>query len=197
MNTAGKMNLAMSEIDDKLIEEASGEYKVSSPIKKYIAIAACVAVVTVAAVGVAVGILLNGGINGNSDLGLNGGANNMEGSVREPVYGDFGSIKITKSTDDTITFTLTNLTNCSYPIDISLFSDDASIIYTTADYSGFGLVIKPNITVDGVASDELPPLKGEYEVTVSFNGISSLGTTWNDYIVIDGFKPLYHGLKLN
>ena len=183
MKNEEKLLLAIGEISDDIIAEASSPYQINRiPFKRAAAIAASVAVVTI-------GVTLLSGIFAKKfDANLSGGSapnmnGAMEGDCSEPRIGSL--VYMGKSGDNSFNFILTLDTTGS--VNILLKSTDGNIFYTTDEATPNGVEIRrPTITVNGELSDSLPSLPGEYDITISFDEMED-NVEWNKYITIDPF----------
>lgn len=206
MRNEEKLYLAIGEIDERLIEEAGSAYKKPFPIKKMVAAAACVVLVTVAAIGVPNMFNLmdkGGNMGGDMAPGMNGGSAGFpeNGGSEIPENGvlvsDIGKLTLLETSDMSFTFRLEVYLPTSLPIDVYLYSKDGSTVYTTAENVSTSSVYRPTILIDGEAAERLPGEIGRYEVTISFEGIEELDLQWQRYFTIDNFGPFEHGLELD
>nr|MBE6544864.1 hypothetical protein [Oscillospiraceae bacterium] len=200
MRNEEKLYLAIGEIDERLIEEAGSAYKKPLPIKKMVAAAACVVLVTVAAIGMSDMFLLmgnNGNSGGDMAPGMNGGSAESEIPENGVLVSDIGKLTLLETSDMSFTFRLEVYLPTALPIDIYLYSKDGSTVYTTAENVSTSSVYRPTILIDGEAAERLPGEIGRYEVTISFEGIEELDLQWQRYFTIDNFGPFEHGLELD
>ena len=214
MRNEEKLYLAIGEIDERLIEDAGAAYKKPFPIKKFVAAAACVAIVTVAAIGMSnmldlmdKGGNLGGGMapemNGSAAPEFGGDDSPSEGEVPENdvLISDIGILTLIESDGKSFRFHL-NITLPTYlPIDVYLYSKDGKAVYTTADSindtESLTSIYRPIILVDGEEAERLPGEIGEYVVTISFEGIAELDYDWRSYFTINNFGPFTHGMELD
>lgn len=206
MRNEEKLYLAIGEIDDGLIEEAGASYKKPFPVKKIVAAAACVVLVTVAAIGVPNMFNLmdkGGNMEGDMAPGMNGGSagfpenGGSEIPKNDVIEGDIGRLTLLESNGASFTFLLNVYLPSSVPIDIYLESIDGIAVYTTAENVTGASVYRPTVLVDGEVSDRLPGEIGEYEVTISFDGIDELDVRWKRYFTVYSFGPFEHGLDID
>lgn len=175
MKNEEKLLLAIGEISDDIILEASTPYKRKFiPTKKTMAIAASIAVVTI---GITMLPRLFDGVfdknaGGSAAPEYGDGMNGMQGDldIREA---DFGYLVYTgKVAENTYSFKLVIITKPDEPIDVRLYSKDKSIVYTTADNAEDGITVRrPTITVNGERSDKIPTDVGDYEIEISFDNL--------------------------
>ena len=192
MTNEEKLLLAIGEISDDIILEASTPYKQSIINKKSLTIAASIAVVAVGigilplALGNAFG---NGASGGNSAPEMGGDSSNGSLDIREE---SFGSLSYHGRLDDnTYSFTLLIMTEASEPIDVTLYSKDDSVVYTTKDVTPDGVIVRrPVITVNGEVQDKLPTEVGAYDITISFDGMEDSADFSTIYEV--GIFGYYH-----
>ena len=193
MKNEEKLLLAIGEISDDIISEAEAPYKRRLvPTKKTLAIAASVAVV-------AVGITLLPGLlpRPKFDVGdaappeMNGGANGGKVNLDVSETG-CGRLECTGRTDGhTFSFILTLYTDLNFPLDVTFKAKDGSIVYTTEEGVSVDTEIRrPTITVNGEAKDALPTLSGEYDITISFDGMEE-SREWQSYISFNKFGIFY------
>ena len=175
MTNEEKLLHAIGEISDDIIWEASTPYKQSLINKKSLTIAASIAAV---AVGISILPLAlgnafdKGAAGGNSAPEMGTDSSNGSLDIREE---SFGSLAYHGRLDENVySFTLLIMSEAPEAIDVTLYSKDGSILYTTADDTPEGVVVRrPVITVDGVAQDKLPTEVGAYDITISFDGIEN------------------------
>ena len=171
MKSEEKLLFAIGEISDDIIAEASTPYRKSIINRKSMTIAA-----SIAAIAIGIGILplaLGNSVDkagGNSAPEMGGDSTNGHLDISEE---EFGTLTYHGRLDEnTYSFTLLITDEAPERIDISLYSKDNSIVYTTADEAEDGVTVRrPTITVDGVAKDSLPTEIGTYDITVSFEGL--------------------------
>ena len=172
MKSAEKLLLAMSEIDEQIIAEASEEYKRKFIFsKKAMAIAASVAVVAVT-ISLLPGLLPKMGAGGNAAPEMGGDMMNGSADVREESFGTL--IYNGKKADGRFSFTLIIVTEAPSPIDVYLYDNDpnASIVYTTAGNMPSDVEVRrPSITVNGEEASAIPTSPGEYEILLGFPGL--------------------------
>ena len=193
MKNEEKLLLGIGEISEDIIAEASAEYKRKFILnKKALSIAASVAVVALT-IALLPGLLL-GRFNKNDAGGdaapeMNGGMMNGSADVREE---DFGSLIYNgRKSDGTYSFTLIIVTEAPSPIDIYLYSQDNSVVYTTAQsVSGVAEIRRPTITVNGESESALPTTVGEYEIAIGFDGLEDT-INWKNLFRVGTFGD-YH-----
>ena len=193
MKNEEKLLLAIGEISDDIIAEAETPYKRRLvPTKKTLAIAASVAVV---AVGIALlpGLLprpkFDAGMAAPPEMngGASGGEVNLDVSER-----DCGRLECTGRTDGhTFSFTLTLYSDLTSPLHVTLKSSDGSVAYTTEEGVSVDTEIRrPTVTVNGEVQQNLPTTAGEYEITISFDGMEE-SKEWQSYINFTEFGIFY------
>ena len=202
MKSEEKLYLAIGEIDDQLIAEASVPYKKGAPIGKIIAIAASAAIVTVA---VAAGAgLFDAGIksdmandaapppeDSNMDQEAAPGSSNI-------IESDIGILIPNYSTKNSYTFKLIIIAPTELPLDVYLYSQDKSALYTTASVTDEDIQLyKVKVTVDGEEAERLPGEIGEYDITITFPNLDESGIEWSNYFTIDNFGPIKPDIDFN
>lgn len=193
MKNEEKLLLGIGEISEDIIAEASAEYKRKFTLnKKTLSIAASVAVVALT-IALLPGLLL-GRFNKNDAGGdaapeMDGGL--MNGSV-DVFEEDFGTLIYKgKKADGTFSFTLIIVTEAPSPIDVYLYSQDSTIVYTTAQsVSDVTEIRRPQITVNGEAKDAIPTTAGEYDITIRFDGLEET-VKWKSLFRIENFGDLH------
>lgn len=189
MKNEEKLLLAIGEISDDIISEVSEPYKRKPfPMKQTLAIAASLAVVVV-------GVSLSGIFDARLDKNMSGAASapelndghdgsNGSGKFDDVAY--LGAIAyVGKVGENSFAFNLS--LNMDSPIHVTLKSLDGTVIYTTENISDEGVEIRrPTITVNGEAADALPSLAGEYDITITFDGMEE-NIEWSEYISINPF----------
>ncbi len=189
MKNEEKLLLAIGEISDDIIAEVSAPYKRKiAPTRRTLAVAASIAVVAVGITllpGLLEGKKFDKNVGGNAAPEMNGAADGSEG------FGNhFGSLAYVGSTDSAFNFKLT-LDAVGAHLDVCLKSADGSVIYTTEDITVDGVEVRrPTLTVNGEAVEALPSLPGEYDITVSFDGMES-DIEWCEYITFSPFGDYY------
>ena len=197
MRNEEKLYLAIGDVDESLIEEASAPYKKQKmPAKKIIAIAASAAIVSVAVIGTAG--LLNmglGNMKGDSNYAPEdfGGDMNESAPNDNVLISDIGRLELIENEGESFTFILEIYAPTSLPIDVYLYSKDKSAVYTTAQSAEAAEIYRPRVTVDGEAAERLPGEVGEYTVTISFDGIHEKDIDWQYFFTVDNFGPIKHG----
>ncbi len=187
MKNEEKLLLAIGEISDDIIAEVSTPYtRKSVPMKRTLAIAASIAVVTV---GIT---LLPGLLDGKFDKSMGGNAaapemsGGMSGDVADGSGEHFGSLAYVGRVGES-SFNFNLMLDMTTIVNISLKSADGTVIYTTEDIADEGVEIRhPTITVNGEAAEALPSHPGEYDITVSFDGMEG-DVEWSEYITFDPF----------
>lgn len=195
MKNEEKLLLAIGEISDDIILEASTPYKRKFiPTKKTMAIAASIAVVTI-------GItllprLFDGAFDKNNAGGssapeygdgmngaIGGGTENLDISETSA-----GRMECVEKTDGyKFGFTLTLYADLVSSLDVTFESTDKSIIYTTKESIADNTEIRrPTITVNGEVATTLPIKAGEYDITISFDGMEQ-DVSWSRYINVTEF----------
>lgn len=194
MKNEEKLLLAIGEISDDIILEASTPYKRKFiPTKKTMAIAASIAVVTI-------GITLlprlfdgvfdkNAGGSSAPEYGdgmngaIGGGTENLDISETSA-----GRMECVEKTDGyKFGFTLTLYADLVSSLDVTFESTDKSIIYTTKESIADSTEIRrPTITVNGEVATTLPIKAGEYDITISFDGMEQ-DVSWSRYINVTEF----------
>ena len=169
MTNEEKILLAIGEIDDEIVAEASAPYKRKPlPAKQVLAVAASIAIV-------AVGITLLPDLSKKS---FDAVGNAAAPEASNPDVSHLGDIAYLGCEDGVYRFILDLGENVG-PIDVTLKSLDGSVVYTTEptdasnDSSSDVEIRRPTITVNGVSVDALPTEPGEYEITISFDGVES------------------------
>ena len=193
MKNEEKLLLGIGEISEDIIAEASAEYKRKFTLnKKTLSIAASVAVVALT-IALLPGLLL-GRFNKNDAGGdaapeMDGGMMNGSADVREE---DFGTLIYKgKKADGTFSFTLIIVTEAPKPIDVYLYSQDNTIVYTTAQsVSDVTEIRRPTITVNGEAKDAIPAAAGEYDITIRFDGLEET-VKWKSLFRIENFGDFH------
>lgn len=188
MKNEEKLLLAIGEISDDIVAEVSKPYKRKPfPMKQTLAIAASLAVVVV-------GVSLSGIFDAKLDKNMSGGDAAPESNGSH--YGDvndgcndvayLGAIAyVGKVGENSFEFNLS--LNMDSAVHVTLKSLDGSVIYTTEDISDEGVEIRrPTITVNGEAANALPSLAGEYDITVTFDGMEE-NIEWSEYIIFTPF----------
>ena len=194
MKNEEKLLLSIGEISDDIIAEAEAPYKRRlAPTKKTLAIAASVAVV-------AVGITLLPGLlegsfdknsGGNSAPEMNGGMDGTEMNfdISETTHGILECIERTDGYS--FNFKLTLYADLKSPLDVKLKSQNGSVVYTTEDASTEGVEVRrPTITVNGEVKQNLPTAAGEYDITISFDGMEA-DKKWQSKIFFTDFGPFH------
>ena len=191
MKNAEKLLLGIGEISEDIIAEASAEYKRKFTLnKKTLSIAASVAVVALT-IALLPGLLL--GRFGKNDAGGNA-APEMDGTMSENEENldisetSAGRMECVEKIDGyKFSFTLTLYADLSSPLDVTFESIDKSIVYTTKDsVADAAEKRKPTITVNGEATDSLPTKAGDYDITISFDGMEE-DVSWFKYINVTEF----------
>ena len=120
---------------------------------------------------------------------MNGGMMNGSADVREE---DFGSLIYNgRKSDGTYSFTLIIVTEATSPIDVYLYSQDSTIVYTTAQsVSDVTEIRRPTITVNGEVAESLPTTAGEYEIILGFEGLEDT-VKWSNLFRIEEFGDYY------
>ncbi|MBP3401670.1 MAG: hypothetical protein J6K85_01275 [Clostridia bacterium] len=190
MKNEEKLLLAIGEISDDIISEVSEPYKRKPfPMKQTLAIAASLAVVVV-------GVSLSGIFDARLDKNMSGAASapelndgHYDGSNGSGKFDDvayLGAIAyVGKVGENSFSFNLS--LNMDSPIHVTLKSLDGTVIYTTENISDEDVEIRrPTITVNGEAADALPSLAGEYDITITFDGMEE-NIEWSEYISINPF----------
>lgn len=195
MKNEEKLYLALGEIDDSLIEEATTPIKRSGKVIKIVAIAASGYILTTAALASAgIGLLLNGGMVGNKDSApsfddiyndgssrpnYGGSSSNGSPAPNEPenspgdsatdgryFYSDFGLITLKAKVDNQIFLTLEIFRESDSLIHVSSYNKYGMIISSTDPEASVDLM--PIILVNGRQSDSLPSEVGVYSVSIIF-----------------------------
>ena len=195
MKNEEKLYLALGEIDDSLIEEATTPIKRSGKVIKIVAIAASGYILTTAALASAgIGLLLNGGMkdnqssdpsfdgiynDGSSRPNYGGSSSNGSPAPNEPenspgdsatngkyFYSDFGLVTLKGKVDNQIFFTLEIFRESDSLLHVSSYSKSGAIISSTDPEASVDLM--PIIFVDGRQSDSLPSEIGVYNVAIIF-----------------------------
>ncbi len=192
MKSEEKLLLAIGEISDDIISEVSAPYtRKQFPMRQALAIAASV---TVVVVGVS---FLSRMFGTGLDKNMMGSASAPEsngshyGDVSDKVDGAYlGALAyVGKVGENSFAFNLS--LNIDSPVHVTLKSLDGSVIYTTEDVTSVGVEIRrPTITVNGEAVDSLPSLAGEYDITITFDGMEE-NIEWSEYISFNPFGD-YH-----
>ncbi len=203
MTNEEKLLLAMGEIDDELISEASSAYKRRfTPLTRRLSVAASVVLVS-AAVLAASELFLPKAF----DTGFDGGnasppfSESTENSGcpdgTEFLESEYGRIYNLRSIgDDKISFNLSLHSDCDTALDIYFYGINESgmqELVATTDKSSeiYGYTFPPVITVDGVIAEELPNTVGDYSVTIDFANISYAYSGVIINIQISSFGPVY------
>lgn len=185
MKNEEKLYLALGEIDDSLIEEATTPIKRSGKVIKIIAIAASGYILTTAALASAgIGLLLNGEIKDSQSSGSDmnaapppyGGSTapdyspeaNPDDSVTNGkyFYSDFGLVTLKGKVGNQIFLTLEIFRESDSLLHVSSYSKSGAIISSTNP--GASVDLMPIIFVDGRQSDSLPSEVGVYSVSIIF-----------------------------
>lgn len=203
MKAEEKLYLAIGEIGDDIIKEASEPYKKPLISRRTVAVAASLALVTVTAF--TAGSILLSGLTNIGDMGGNSaapeyGGNNSGDSAEIPgddlLISDIGNIEVVDRGDGSVfTLILTITAPTDLPINVYLYSTDGSVLYTTAtEVSDEDVeeVRRISITVDGEVCDAIPTEIGKYEITLSFDGMEEYG--YKSYFTVDNFGPV---IRLN
>ena len=195
MKSEEKLLLAIGEIDESIIAEASADYKRKFVFnKKALAVAASVAVVAVTISmlpGLLLGRLDKDAAGGDAAPEMNGGMLESGKDVRVESYGSLTYNG--KKSDDKFSFTLIIVTDATSPIDIYLYDNDpdVSIVYTTANNMPSDMEVRrPTITVNGEAASALPTTAGEYEITINFDGLEET-VKWNNLFKVGDFGDFH------
>ena len=205
--------LAIGEVDDDLIEEATVPSRHNLPIRKRTVgmLAACLAV----AIGIgSPGRLMNGGgdLNGSApeSSGSNNGSaedeNSSNGGLFNPVLthsSENGEMTLTDSGGYRYTFNLT-ITEEHTPISaVFTLYRGAEIAYaviggyTNENISGDSIIGAPLLLVDGVEAEAIPTEPGEYEIYFDLSEFISSGYDVGNRVLIypfgefDTIAPLY------
>lgn len=196
MTNEEKILIAIGEIDDELINEASAPYKAKfNSLTRGLTIAASVTIVS-AVILASSGLFMPKSFDKN-DMG--GAAPPFENSGADG--GDFvGTVEsehgfisdIVKTGDHTLKFDLRIFLDCSESFDVLLIgkSSDGSkkAICSSGDApEGYDLILSPTITVNGNEADTLPNKAGVYTVVIDFSAISGTDYTFEEYFEILGF----------
>ena len=179
---AEKIYLAIGDIDESLIEEATTPIsQKSKTAQRIIAAAACATIVTA-------GILVsanyfNFGMKGESSPdfnfapGISNGDNSDSNTSQNPMnpYPEHSDEEISNIMEiqgyhresNIVSFILYIRHSTSSPINIHLYSENGTPIYSTDEDINPNLS-KPVIIIDGEVSKELPTKQGSYSVSVIF-----------------------------
>lgn len=192
MKNEEKLLLAIGEISDDIVAEASAPYERKyMPVNKVMAIAAGIALITVSVALLprifSVGLIKDAAGNAAAPE-MNGGMS-MDGSYSDctDINGIYlGSLEyVGRVGENSLRFKLT--LNSTAIAHLSFKSADNSIVYTTKDVTVENTEIRrPTITVNGEAAEALPSQPGEYDITISFEGMED-NIEWCDYITFDRF----------
>ena len=203
MKNEEKLYLAVGEIDEELIKEASEAYrpKIRSFYKGFTVAASVIIVSAVALVfGVLIGVPTSdgkGSCPGESpDLNVSPDGYLKDESTNDSSYGASLGRYLTglELLDDFIVkFHLSVTENDSYPVDLSLcgsyFNElgeqKYAVCKTAPSHSRYEILLTPSYTVNGMPADSIPTKKGEYDITVDFSIINEYDFIWDDYILID------------
>ena len=209
-----KLYLAISEIDESIIEEASTPItKSNRAAQKIIAVAASAAIVTVGVIASSQFLKFGHKYeDGGSDME---GAPDYEASAPEfgddipsdnEMTSDIGTLILTGREDNTFSFDLKIYVSTDLPLHIHLYTKSGKILYSTDP--DLNAPYKPIITVDGESADSLPGKIGSYKITVEFTEDTDIPTepdfdigesddttapnnqTKADYFIIDNFGPV-------
>jgi hypothetical protein len=207
MTSNEKLYLAIGEIDDSLIEEASKPVKRTAIIIKRIgAIAACFII------GTSILLLSKTLFKPKGDMSPSSPDSNFAPAPGAPgdgkedesvdyldkIYSDFGCLEQVYSDGVSFEFNLTLDIALDQPIEVYLYSKDGKTVFTTKisendseDTGNNGVtVLRPTILIGGVSANSLPKEAGRYRVSISFDGLDESEIDWNSYFHIDGFGPI-------
>ena len=193
--------LAIGEIDEELIKEASAPYKKGIPkLYKKLTIAASVTIVSAAVIA---GAMMAGAPSldksGSSPDCNNAGSpyEDFESLLTDNAGNSISEIKLLD--EYTVSLRLRILSELTTPYELtmigySLSGDHSRIaICTTGTPSvEYDTVLSPTITVNGAPSAALPTSVGEYEITVDFSVISEHDFIWDDFLSINDYKYFIH-----
>jgi hypothetical protein len=195
MKNEEKLYLAIGEIDESLIKEASAPYKPRlHSVYKGLAIAASVAVISVVTV---LGGIFKDTSKGDGDMN-SAPTTSPEGEFDEALE-DSVSHKdkisdIVLEDELKVSFRLTITDEGNPPVELTvigkIINGDSSSEYaicTTGDNkSGFKIALSPSYTVNGIPTDKIPTEAGEYDITVDFSIIKNYDVLWEDFVFIEG-----------
>ena len=214
MRNEEKLYLAISEVDDALIAEASAPYKKNTVTPmKILAVAACAVIITVGAIGALTLDLGSKGMAGDS--APESDMPNMYGTINPDynapgkddeenapgddgcenvgsiIVGEAGSLTMIHGDGVSFSFKLRITKPQHNQLNVYLYSIDKSIVYSTAYVDEASCVYRPTILVDGKPADNLPTDVGEYYVTISFDGKNEINTVWENCFSIEGIGIVY------
>lgn len=181
MKSEEKLYFAIGEISEDIIAEASAPYSSPIKLKKALAVAASVTVVAVGITIVASQGFFNKAATGNAAPPPESSGDQMNGGMLDIREEDFGSLIYRgKVGESSYRFTLLIIEEPSEPIDVYLYSTDGKVIYTTSgEPLGDVEIRRPTVTVNGEAASSVPTEAGEYDITVSFDGLEDGEHTWS------------------
>ena len=198
MTNEEKLLLAIGEIDDGLISEASVAYKRrSTPLMRGLSVAA--SVVAVSAVVLASGALFapksfdKNDAAGEASPPTENASDGSDGSYVGALEGKYGFIcNVVRVSEHKIMLDLQIICESTEKFDVVILGENPEkqkkAICTSGDVDdGYDLVVSPVITVNGDTADSLPTAVGAYTVVIDFSAIAETDFTWNDYIEILNF----------
>ena len=201
MKSVEKLYLAIGEIDESIIKEASEPYNYQKNIVKRFSVIAA-AVIIISAVSVIslgmFGSLMKGGQDAAPDMdwmpegmpspapdfGENDESDNDGGINNEYIASDFGYLILTKYKNGCFSFDYTVFAQSASPVYVKLY--ESGVLIGTSESTASGELKSIKLTVNGEICSTLPTSVGTYTVKIDVGEID-----WSKaYIHIDGFGPI-------
>ena len=204
MKSVEKLYLAIGEIDDSIIKEASEPYNYKINIIKRLSTIAA-AVIIISAVGVismgTLASLMKGGLDAAPDMGEmpnmgecapspapdfgeNDESDNDGGINNEYIASDFGYLILTKYKNGCFSFDYTVFAQSASPVYVKLY--ESGVLIGTSESTASGELKSIKLMVNGEICSTLPTSVGTYTVKIDVGEID-----WSKaYIHIDGFGPI-------